>query len=434
MLLFLGIFLIILFGLLLSLFIVSDRIQPLARLGLAYILGFGVLTVLMFFALYLKMELSSKNLTFGLVIINLLLLIVLLKRVNQFARELKTLFRKMTFSKIELILLLVIILINVYSIAMSIYWPINDWDAITLYDFRAKIFSNLQLSNSYFNLSFDGYYYGYPPLISLAHTFVSVMSGSNPAFVSSFFFVSLSLLFYGLCREVAARFTSLVVTFLLILNVDLIQHSLKGYSNLPFAVYYGIGTLFLFLWILNKNKGYFVISGILVGLSLWTRDTETFWLANLVLLFVYSIYKKNLIYLPAYFALIYPLKYVWGTFKSPLGEWITTRLINDISIVRFGEVINFLWNAVSTNYLPFLICFLIVVILDIKGIFKKLRIWFLFLILLNFCILILGTYILSFTFPDWQRIPGSVSRIFMFFPVLIYFYLANVFDSIFLKK
>lgn len=439
MLLIIGIFLIFFLGLIVSLFILKEM-NPIERIGLSYLLGLGVTTILMFFLLILRGYLTASTILVPIIIFNLSMGYVLRKKIVFFIRDAQHSISSSKLKIFEKQLLFLVIFLNFYCLIMSLYWPIKDWDAIALYDFRGKFLTSPILSVSYMKAQLDPYYYGYPLLTSLSHSFVYLLGGQNPLFLHSLFYIALTSMFYGVLRRVCSIFVSLVAVLLLLSNVLLLQHASVAYINLPYAVYYSMGTIYLYLWMVKRNFGYFIFSCILTALSIWVRDSEPFWIANLAVLIIYAIIENKIIYPLIYFAAIEPVKFIWNSFKDRVAVYYTNNEIrNSISIIRENinlqrlvDVINFLRLSIMDIYLPILLLFAACLLLDFKNIFKKERFYIVLLIISNFAVLFVGTYAYSFVFKDWLRIPGSVTRIFMFFPAIIIFYIAIVVES--LKK
>ena len=438
MLVLIGFLLTVLFGLFLSLLIVP-KMHPWGRLGLAYILGLGILTLFMFILLLLGINLTGEIILAFFIISNLAMVLFLRKSLRLFLKEFKSSLSISKFSSIEKGIFICIVLLNIYALFASLYLPVRDWDALTLYDFRGKILANPETQFDFMEGKLHIYYYSYPLLVSLSHSLIYIFRGENPLFLSGLFYIAFTSMFYGTLREVGTRGISLLATLLLISNVLLIQHTIAAYANLPYAVYFTMGTIYLYLWIIKGKKGYLFLSSILIALSTWTRDQEVFWLANLIILAIYGLSSKQFIKPIVYALVVIAVRSVWLNFKDSIfGPILLTSnqlgksmivLLHNLDLERMREVAIFLYKAISPNYYPIIILFLTLIVFNYKNIYKLKNFYILLFIFLNFIFLFIGTYIYSFVFPDWIKIPGSVERIFMFFPALFIFYIALVINS-----
>lgn len=428
-----GILLTTILGLLISLML-STKGHPIGRIALAYILGLGLDTLIMSGFLFGRIPLSRVNLLGVLIILNLFLGFTVRERLKRYLGEMSGYLSLKNFSRFEKLLLLILLLINLSAIFISCYWPVKDWDAVTLYDFRAKLIANPETATNFINIKYMTYYYGYPLLTSLAHAFVYILGGHNPQFLSGLFFNSLTILFYGSVREFSSRKVGLLMTLALITNYSFIQHASTAYTNLPFSVYFAIGTIYLYNWMQKKETGDLLISSLLIMLSIWVRDSEPFWIANLIILVFYAFWEKKILAPIIYSIIVLPIRFIWGSFKDRVSDYVTSNqfqtgfsiLSSGFDLGRMVQIVGFLGLAIFPLFLPVIILFICFLLIDFKKLFDSKRIYLILLIVLNFGVLFVGSYVFSFTYKDWMRIPGSVERIFMFFPILLLFYVATV--------
>jgi len=455
MFLLIGFLLFLLFGLLVSLLFLKQT-HPLLRMGLSYLLGLGLTTIFMTFFLFEKIPINTLSLLLTLFFLDLLLFFWVHKGLFAFVRECQSFISKKNLSIFEKATVGLLLFLCFYAIVVSLYWPVKDWDAITLYDFRGKILSDIQGQERFMNFQLEGHYYGYPLLTSLSHAFVYILGGKNPLFLSGFFYICLILVFYGSLRQLVKRETALGATVILALNFLFINHITTAYTNLPFAVYYAIGTILLYFWMIGKENGCLITAGLLMALSIWTRDYEPFWLGNFVILLIYCFLKKKIFYPLIFLGPILSMKLFWLDFRRKVVDFFVSNHLNKQVLIGLGQqeinvlsslvsfkildptrlfrVIIFLNKAISPLFFPLLIAFVVFLILDIKAILKDERKYIVLIIFANMFILFIGTLALSLTFPDWEKIPGSIERLFMFFPFLTIFCGAITFEKIFLSN
>jgi 4-amino-4-deoxy-L-arabinose transferase-like glycosyltransferase len=439
MLLFFGISLVIAFGYLLSILLVTEM-RPPERLGTSFLLGFGVFTLLMFCysTLGVKITLESTLLALAVCLSILFICLKLFKR-KIFMDLLGIVQSFLTLSRLEKIIILIITMFALLSLVISTYFPVNVWDAIALYDFRAKIITQqgfyIQIAKNF------PYFGGYPLFTSLSHTLVYLFGGINPQFLYSFIYFSLVLIFYSTLREFVNRKISLITSLLLVTTPVIFDHSTFAYTNLPYTTFLVTGSIYLYIWLVkNKPVGYLILSALFIGLSTWTRVAEPFWVINILVLVLLSIYrfKKYLLSTLIYTFTFLLIKEPWslvnnyqlansGASKASfvtaeLSSYTAKLLGTPFDLTRIGEVAVFIYKHVIVSWYPLLFLFLICVFINFKDFFKKVNIFFLGAMLLHFSLLFYATYVFSFNFPEWTDIPDSTKRMAMFFiPPMIFY-------------
>lgn len=94
-----------------------------------------------------------------------------------------------------------------------------------------------------------------------------------------------------------------------------------------------------------------------------------------------------------------------------------------IDINRIILVSSYLYKNVFSSWGVILLAFLVILFMNIFINKNKKNIAFLFILLLFFAFLFVGTLAFSITFPSWQEIPDSARRMSMFFiPLIIYYF------------
>jgi hypothetical protein len=308
-----------------------------------------------------------------------------------------------------------------YTLLVNSFWPVSDWDALALYDFRAKVFmidTNLihaALSNNYF--------VQYPLLTSLTHLFVYQTGILNPKFIYSLFYLSFVTIFNFSLRRHVSENKAILFTIILSLVPEILTHSTMAYTNLPYTVYLCSGTFYLYDWIKNKKQSSLLLSAILVGLSSWVRIAEPFWLIPLFVVFVVAIKNKKwkeIIYYPAIILLFY---LPWKTLTNHIYGIITPvsggaglnylSILKSINLERTLLVTNYLYTNVFSTWGLIFLLFIFALVRVVVNL-KKSNKTFLYIALLFFAFLFIGTLFFSVSYPNWQDIPDSVRRMSIF--------------------
>jgi len=410
--------------------LIAPKHNIIGRLGLSYLLGIGIFTLLMFTTNLLGLKLTFVNNILIFLIVSLSLIFFGKSRLKDYWRELRKSFKSYHPDLTEKVSLGVIGYFIVSSFVNTLYWPVYIWDALTLYDFRGHLFAQTGFIKNAITTLNSGYYLDYPLLTSLSHTIVYLSGGTNPQFIYSLFYLSLGLTFYGLLREFASKKISILFTLMLLTIPQIFNQSVVSYTNLPFMSFFSLGAIYFYVWDSKRASGYLILSAILIGLSTWTRSTEPFWLGIFGLVFVVAIFRRRLLDIIIFSIFFFPIQQIWKYFLSQISPQIgtlgqvvsyTSILVNVFNFERWGVVANFLYQNVIRNLGPVFILFVtaFVYILITKKIKKVFMIYLITFTLL--AMLFVGTFIFSFTFSTWSEIPDSAFRTAMvFYPLFLY--------------
>lgn len=362
------------------------------------------------------------------------------------------------FNLIEKILIVTLLILIAYSLVQNIFWPVTDWDALALYDFRARVVAE----DGNFNRGFElGYFYQYPPYTSLLHTDAYLAHYNRPKIWYSILYGAFLLAYYALVRRKTTRISALIGCLSLAVNPIIFEHSIMAYTNLAYIAYLSIGLLYLIEWFGTKQASDSILGAVLVAGSTWIRETEPLWLIPVfILLWIsgYQLFKqKNLKYFFLSLTSIVMIIWVKGLWLHYVGQltiernisthtvpavnnissstsiWtnsLAAQFINYASIV-FSSGFNILLlrlREVSVYFYSFILpvfsCYIgpavILYILDVKA-YKKPFIPIFILIIVYCLYLYIGTYVFSFLDTSWAAIGGSATRVSMFLvPLWIY--------------
>jgi hypothetical protein len=408
--------------------LVCPKLNRFSALGLSFPLGIGIFTLVMFITNLAGVRFSLLNEVLLLLLISVPLTFFGMKQIKIFFVDLFNIGKNLDLSSVEKIIFGALILLVVLSFVYTLYWPVYLWDSLVLYDFRAHIFAQSGFMKDAF---IDSYYFGYPLLTSLAHTIVYLAGGKYPQFLYSLFYFSLGVSFYGFLREFISRKLSLLSTLILLIAQPLFYHSLISYTNLPFTVYLSLGSLCVYLWDKKRERGYLILSALLIGLSTWTRSVEPFWLAILLVVFLTSIYRKKIWNIVVYSLFFFPIHEIWKVFQNSIRGSSTTTVTEVASygsilpklldMNKWGMVIVYLYKYVA---LPWGAIFAVFVLVTISlFILKKQKEFFLifFITFALLAVLLAGTFAFSLGVENWFAIGDAAQRLSMlFYPFFVY--------------
>ncbi|TET11856.1 hypothetical protein E3J84_02385, partial [Candidatus Aerophobetes bacterium] len=236
-----------LFGFIISLLIVSD-IPIFERISIAYGLGFGLLTLAMFFLNVAGIKFSFINtviLTSAVMILSLIYLLSRhkisyssLRKLNVFKKIKQTISSLSIFEGIIIGLLSFFLLAN---IAISIYWPVWEADALSMFDFRARVFAETKsISEAVRTITIisPAYFLDYPPLASLVSTWLYLCGWPNPKIFYPLLLISLAIISYYSLRDYSPRYHALLFTLIIVANPGIYFYATSSYINFPCAFYF----------------------------------------------------------------------------------------------------------------------------------------------------------------------------------------------------
>jgi len=440
MMFFIGFFLIFLFGYKLS-WILLPRVEKLEQISLGYILGIGIFTFIWFLLNWMGIPYNLMNGLAILLSLNIILCVV--DRVFYKTREEKSIVELSFFKKLNMIekfLLGIIVFLCISALVQNIYWPIRSWDSLVLYDFRAKIFAQTGFMQEAIA---QGYFFSYPLLTSLAHTWVYLLGGTNPSFLYGFYYISLLIILYSNFKKLKiGRIFILLLTVLVAISPRLFDHTQWAYTNLPYSIYIVLSSIYLYFGIKKKDFGAYIISALLIGLSTWTRMAEPFWLSCVIIAIASSLLIKKWLWPFLYISLVGLIMLCWKVFQLPftvvnttVNNKLSTDVVNQISPISPGVVQNFqisifkqTFNFIMTNVVEkYLIYFIFLgIILIIKLLTKSKEWFFVAIIFIDLVFIFIGTLVFVNSTPYWQDIPDSLSRMVMFIPALVIFLSAEL--------
>lgn len=442
MLLLIGLILIFTLGFNLSTFF-KDSLHKWERVSLAWTIGLGLVTWELFLLTLFNFTFTTFNILGTLLVSNIILGLCLylsgraifsLKPSSGFLiRDPRYFFKKLTF--LEQLLVFFLLLLVVSAFIKAFYWPVYYWDAIAWYDYRGRLFADaggIAQAKALASLPI----HGMPIMTSLAHTFVYVLGGkwANPQFIYPLFYLSLITTFYFSVRKYSLRWFSILMTLLLASVPFFVEFASNAYTNLPYAFYFGMGTVYLGRFMQEREKGLLVIAAILLGLAAWTRSpTEQFFLINLVILSVWCFRQRKYYYGPviltAFFLVFYITWKIYDLYILGLPTAIAPEIASALSagatspfnLGRFIDVVGLLFQSVKgVSGYSLMLAVLVTILFPSRA---KKNIYIMLFWVLNFLLLVIGSYVFSLSWHDWKdSISNSANRLSMFLPPFVLYY------------
>lgn len=326
------------------------------------------------------------------------------------------------------LLLTPIIIVFIFTMLSGLYWPVRDWDALTLYDFRGLVISREGSIQRLIDQDAN-YYFSYPLFTSIIHAITYQIDFTSPMFFYSLFFISFSIVFYTYARKYNTKEFSLILTLMFVTSSQFLDHSRMAYTNMPYALYLCLFFIFFMEWINKQQDSQLVLAFLSLCAAIWTRNSEPFWIISIPLLILMST-RKNFVKICLVVILLLIFRLPWENFQHhiltttsyvsttiPLQEGL--KLITPAYLIKLA---GYIFQYFIQPYAFIHIGFASTVIYKILTKPSKDEILHIIGISLLYMLTIAGTFYLSLTYPKWIRVGGSLERMSMLFiPTILYF-------------
>lgn len=306
----------------------------LEKLALSYMVGVGLLSLLMFILSLSHITFTFLNIALSLMII--ILFCLLFKTGNgEFTTHLsKNHSDPLSFS--NKILISAIIFICIYVFFRSLITPLEAFDSWAIYGFKAKVFylARTVPLGFFTDLTKSYAHFDYPLFLPLIECWFYICLGSwNDQLVKvifPLFFLSLVVIFYYSVKSFSGKRIALFSVLLLATIPYFINFVKTGNADLPLAVYYFISIAYLIRGLKEFNKPLLYISSVSCGLAAWTKNEGlAISLFNIiiflgVILIQRKLNRRNLFLFLQYVFIIFLIAAPWLWFKNSL------HLSNDV--------------------------------------------------------------------------------------------------------
>ena len=421
------------FGLSLT-YIITKNLDRFERLGLAFILGLGLQTLFMFLFYLVGIRFTLINLNLEIIFLTTIniLLLFLLKRMSLFLEYIKS-FSAMKSqitswikhkTLVEKLFIYVLSFLILLSFIIGVYWPVSGWDSLVLFDFRAITFV---ATGGMEDGIARGYFFGYPLLTSLAHTWLYFFNG-NPHLAYWGLYVSFVFILYATLSQLTVAVIVIWATFLVAIFLPLYTGSYFDYTNMPYIVYILSGIFYLLRWHKERKGEFLIVAMILTGLSTWTRETEPFWVINLLFALIVTLlsFRKDLIrvfiLLILSFIIFFAIQQPWKLYETKLigGPRNITdqanfgvQAISNLDFSLLWDIVSTTWTGTVPTWQPFFYISLLAIALNLK---KLTKYWLIVGIMGgNVLLLFFGTYVFSLIWAEgWKGIIESQQRLSTF--------------------
>jgi hypothetical protein len=310
---------------------------------------------------------------------------------------------KITLSRYEKLAVILILLIIVLAFVSSFFFPIVDWDALTVFDFRAKpILEFGQIKSPLFSINIASY----PFYTTLLHFWVYINGLWTAMPLYPLFIASFGAGIYFAAKRVVSSKISLLLAIACIFTPRMFPNSFIAYTNLPYTVLLILGATYIYAWTKKRNYRDLILGILLSSATFWVRS------------FPFAIINFSLLFLAI-------------SFVNKISKYLAViSLLVAVSLLfipSFSSVANYVGWSVYKYYFPFWIIFIGIFIYNL---IKRKENWFWPLLYIGYGIVVFtGTLILVKRIPDYYLgIPDAVQRMTMFLSPVVIWFLAETSD------
>jgi len=408
------------------------------KLSSGFMLGIGFSTLGLFLLGFVGYKFDFQNVLFFLISANVLLTLFNLMLKNKYSLDICSIvgfFKRL--DSLEKVLVGGIVFFLLTSLIRNLYWSIWMWDAVQLYDYRAKLIVESQSiffpAQSYYDIS-------YPLLTSLLHSILYVVGSTNPQYVYTLVFFALIMGVYAFVRKYSSRKFAIMTSFAVSSFPLVYQNSIQPLTNLTHSTFLVLGVFYLIIWLSKDKSKDFFVATLLFSFTRFTRN-EPIWMAVFAFMVTYLLIKrkllkeKSVLYLLVFFA----INYIVGFVAIKYNQWYGLTP-NKFFTDQFGFVEQFVLSLGNINLSwlldPLVMIFryviweVFILILSTIMIFLKHR-----RIILKRDVFLLSTFLLWYLFVlffgsifyriiltdmEFQALSGSLERFSIVWKVLVF--------------
>ena len=278
------------------------------RIALSPALGFGVVSLLLFF-IFLFEFLTTKNQLLS-TLAGLCVILIVVYRGKLFLNKRENDRKDSSLTLGSYVLWCIILLLFGLSLWFSSAYPIfitdgNDYEAT-----GRLIALNKTIEREYF-------FRPYSPLVPLIYSFVYFLGGTHPKVVFSIFYLSLIVLFYITMKdEIQSQRLTIIFAAIIATTPFFWWHSYLGLLNFTAGYFFVLGCFYFIRFFgSQEDTGKLIVSGIGFGLAAFTRfEYLVYFLAPFVVFIFQG--EKNLKKVLAFFtpALLPPT--LWSIYSA----------------------------------------------------------------------------------------------------------------------
>ncbi|MBL7158811.1 MAG: hypothetical protein ISS91_04820 [Candidatus Omnitrophica bacterium] len=232
------------------------------------------------------------------------------------------------------VLLLLITLLVAYAFFRALDKPIEAYDAVSIYGLKSKmLYLAGGVRNNFFNIiatRFQGAHPDYPLLVPMSEVCVYSLLGRFDdiavKIIFPLFYLSFLVVFYASVKRITEKaLPALLFTFCLASVKQFADYATIGVADLTLGIYFGIGVIYLYLWLREGRALFLFTSSLAAILCVWTKNEGVLLAGIIIAILVMSCLRlrkrsvAHLLYSASGAAIIILTIFAWEFFKREKG-------------------------------------------------------------------------------------------------------------------
>lgn len=268
------------------------------KVGLSFIIGIGMQTFLMFIFSLIGFPFSGLSALVASIVLVAGSAVWGMKKNKNFYKPQIAPSDKIQFTFAWFLLSGLIIYLLYAIVSKALYWPIAEYDSMTGYDLMGKMIAKEgtfkpSIFSYPYQRSYDVARFIYPPLVASGFGYFYAFGADNAKIYIVCLFLGFVISFYGLLRNSLNDTFTLFFTLLAMITPEMFSHVSLGLTNLPNAIYTSLSFIAIFYYFQSRDNSYFIISLVLMALSMWSRSDSIVFVAGYGLLFLIDFFKSK---------------------------------------------------------------------------------------------------------------------------------------------
>jgi hypothetical protein len=228
----------------------------------------------------------------------------------------------------------------------SIYYPFVTQDAITNYAMPAKNIFLAGGMDGFYVPEFKGLFNAYPLLVPLSYVYNYFAFGEinehAAKVIPGLFSIGLIGSTYLLGKHLYNKKIGLFAALLLSFSPLFLKYATSGYTDIPGAFFYTNSILYYWLTYRYRSMKYAILTGLMVGFSIWTKNSTLLIFISILLFFIIQTLIDQLRKTEGYIHL-HHLVFILVISLAIGGPWYLRNYLLFGYLVPVGWVYNKFW-------------------------------------------------------------------------------------------
>ena len=190
----------------------------------------------------------------------------------------------------------IVILVGIAAV-QALYWPVFEFDAIHLYDQRAKlVYEQRGIALDEYHALLFWRYVDYPLHVSLSHSYIYLLAGRsdiNPQLIYVGYYAALLAVFYCRARRTMTMRNALLSTLVIASAPPIFRHASWCTTTFPYLCYYSIGVIYLCEFMRGEDKGLLYIGALFMAFTSWIRPGNELVVLGVAVVLGYDCARKR---------------------------------------------------------------------------------------------------------------------------------------------